>query len=191
MPSIMFIAVARKAGSSAITEHARTACHGKATLFTAHALKPCSMFGASVSMRHANGRDVHAQSGCLSASSQPTNQRRQSATCHRQVVACPSAGNRHHAPRHLFACHRQVGRASFGARRTEVAVRRLASIRQNLWKLMQASAVMQRPNINSHQQAPVSSPVLSSINRLTRRCSRRSVTGSLRQCLVGAAELGR
>jgi hypothetical protein len=191
MPSIMFIGVARKAGSSAITEHARSACHGKATLFTAHALKPCSMFGASVSMRHANGRDVHAQSGCLSASSQPTNQRRQSATYHRQVVACPPAGNRHHAPRHLSACHRQVGRASFGARHTESALPRLPSIRQNLWKSMQWSLVMQRPNINSHRQFNLPSPALSSINRLTRRCSRRSVTGSLRLRLMGAAELGR
>jgi hypothetical protein len=163
----MFIET-RNVTASAIDEHAGTACHSKAAFsviathinahrrshartprhaisafYAADAMKPCFMFGASVFMRHATGRDAQSQSGCLSCGSLLNSSQRPSATHHRQVVACPTAGNHDHVPRHLSACHHQEGRASFGARRTEVALPRLASIRQNLWKSIQGSAQCQ------------------------------------------------
>ena len=179
--------------ASAITAHAGTACHGKAAFFAAHALKPGFMFGASVAMRHADGRIAHAQSGCLSYGSPLTNQQRQSATCQRQVVARPSAGNRHHVPRHLSACLRQVGRASFGARRTEFASPCSTRIRQNLWqsKSIHGGAFVQSTSINNHGATVLLLPSVPPLGSLTGRCSRRSITGSLRQRLMGAAELGR
>ena len=74
-------------------EHAGMACRGKAASSVVHALKPCFVFGASVSMQHATGRCVHAQSGCLTFSSLLTKQQRQSATCHRHVAGRPAAAS--------------------------------------------------------------------------------------------------
>jgi len=86
---------------------------------------PASMrsfrFGASPASSFATWRRAKSQSGCLTYGSLLTSQRRQSATHHRQLVACPPAGNSNHVPRHLSTCHHQVGRASFGARRREIA----------------------------------------------------------------------
>jgi hypothetical protein len=103
-------------------------------------------FSASVSMRHANGCNVHAQSGCLPCGSLLTNQLRQSATR-----------------------HRQVGRASYGARRSASALRRSTSIRQNLWKSIQGSAPMHTLDINIHWHSSVFSSALASAPRLTWR----------------------
>ena len=83
----------RSIKASANVEHAGMACHGKAASSVVHALKPCLMFGASASMRHANGRNAHAQSGCLSFGSLLTNQQRQSATRHRHVAGRPAAAS--------------------------------------------------------------------------------------------------
>jgi hypothetical protein len=91
--------------------HSREPRLFKVAFSGAQTLKPCLMFGASVSMRHAPGRGAHAQSGRLPFSSLLTDQLRQSAT--RQ---------------------RQMGRASCGARRTATALPGSAGIRQNLWK---------------------------------------------------------
>ena len=110
MPSITVINEVRKGMASAITAHARTACHGKAAFAVIHASKPCLMFGASVSTRHATGLGTHAHSGCLPFGSLPTKQLRQSATRHRQVAGRPAAAshqssalatstNKHHAAR--------------------------------------------------------------------------------------------
>ena len=172
--------------ASAITAHARTACHGKAVFSAAHASQPCLMFGASVAMQHATGRSAHAQSGCLPFGSLLTNQRRQSATRHRKMVACPAAVNRQHVLRHLSACHHQVGRASFGARRVESASQRFTIIRQNLWQPIQGSAVMHRPNINSHGQSGLLPSSVPSLGSLTGRSSRHQ-----RAAHVGAAYLVR
>ena len=60
-----------------------------------------------------------------------------------------------------------MGRASFGARRNEAALPRLTSVRQNLWKSMQGSMVMQRPNINIHRQFVALSSALASVTSLT------------------------
>lgn len=120
------------------------------------------------SMRHANGHNAQAQSGCLPYGSPLTMQRHQSATR-----------------------HRQVGRASCGARRTETALSRSASIRQNLRKSTQGSMPMNRPNINIHRHSGVFSSALPSVTCLTRRSRGRPLTASLRQRLMGAPYLGR
>jgi hypothetical protein len=215
MPSNMPIE-ARSVRASATAEHAGTACQAKAAFsvmasriighrrshartarhtisaFTAnHMFKPCLMFGASVFMRHATGRDAQSQSGCLSCGSLLNSSQRQSATHHRQVIACPSAGNRDHAPRHLATRRLQAGRASFGARRAEVALPRLASIRQNLWQSIQGSTPMQKPSIHSHRQFGLFSSAMASVQRLTRRSSGRPLSASLRSGQAGAAYLGR
>ena len=112
----------------------------------AHTLKLCFMFSASVFSRYAAGRDAHAQSGRLPCGSLLTNQQRQSATR-----------------------HRQMGRASYGARRAETALPSSPSIRQNIWKLTQGSAAMHKPNINIHRHFGVFSSALAPAQRLTRR----------------------
>ena len=163
--------------ASAITEHARTACQGKVAFSVFHALKPCFMFGASVSMRHAIGRGAHAQSGCLTYGSLLTNRRRQSATRHRQVVACPSAGNRDQVLRHLSACHRQVGRASYDARRAKISTPRSTSIRQNLWQSIQEGTILQSTSINNHGTALLLRPSVPSLGSLTGRSRGRPSHG--------------
>ena len=77
--------------------------------------------------------------------------------------------NRHHVPRHLSVCHRQVGRASFGAQRAEPALPGSTNVRQNIWNSIQGSAAMKRPYINSHRQFGVFSSALAPAPRLTRR----------------------
>ena len=130
-----------------------------AAFFAAH-MSPCIlMFSASVSMRHANERNAHAQSGCLSFGSLLTNQLRPSATR-----------------------HRQVGRASYGARRTASSFPRSTSIRQNIWQSIQGSAAMQEPNINIHRQFGVFPSALASAPRLTGRS-----TGHQRAAHVAAS----
>jgi hypothetical protein len=177
MPSIMFIAVARKAVSSAITAHARTACHGKAVFSVAHALKPCLMFGASVSMRHATGRSAHAQSGCLTFGSLLTKQQRQSATRYRHVAGRPTAASdqsgalatstdRQHATRtsRQHASHKE-------AVSNMVCRPRPKSLgtMQNVASQIQWRAVRQRRIINIHRHSGVFSSALSPAQRLTRR----------------------
>jgi len=171
--------------------HARTAPLTSAIFFAAPAPMHHWMFGALAANINAIGRIAKSQSGCLPYGSLLTNSQRKSATRHRQLVACPSAGHGDHAPRHLSACHHQVSRASFGAQRTETALPRSTSIRQNLWKSNQGSVVMQRPSINSTTPVGMFSTALASAASLTGRCSRRSLTASLRHGLMGAAELGR
>jgi len=131
----------------------------KVAFSTVHALKPCLMFGASISTRHASGRNAHAQSGCLPYGSLLTSQQRQSATR-----------------------HRQVGRASYGARRTASTLLRSTSIRQNLWNSKQGSVAMHKPSINIHRQFGVFSYALASAPRLTGRS-----TGHQRAAHVAAS----
>ena len=57
------------------------------------ALKPCLRSGASVSRRHATGRSVHAQSGCLPCGSLLTNQLRQSAIRQSFMAGRPTAAS--------------------------------------------------------------------------------------------------
>jgi hypothetical protein len=131
----------------------------KASFFAAQMSSRILTFSASVSMRHATRRNVHAQSGCLPCGSLLINLRRQSATR-----------------------HRQVGRASYGAQRTESAVHMPTSFGQNLWNSTQGSAAMHQPNINVHRQLGVFSSALASAPRLTRRS-----TGHQRAAHVAAS----
>jgi hypothetical protein len=131
----------------------------KASFFAAQMSSRILTFSASVSMRHATRRNVPAQSGCLPCGILLTNQRRQSAT-------------RHH----------QVGRASYGAQRTETALPGSTNVRQNLWKSMQGSAAVHKPNINIHRQFGVFSRALSPAPRLTGRS-----TGHQRAAHVAAS----
>ena len=138
--------------------------HAMAVLFAAHASLHGFRFGVSMASSFATWRTTRSQSGRLSCGSLLTNRRRQSATRHRQLVACPSAGNGDHVPRHLSACHHQVGRASFGAQRRGTALPRPTSIRQNLWKSNQGSKAMPRPSIIANaQKAYLFSPALASV----------------------------
>jgi hypothetical protein len=142
-----------------LQHHSRVPRSFKVAFSAAHALKPCLMFGASASMRNASGRHAHAQSGCLPYGSLLTKQQRQSATR-----------------------HRQVSRASCGARRTEASLPGSASIRQNLLNSKQGSAAMHKPNINIHRQIGMLSCALSPAPRLTRRS-----TGHQRAAHVAAS----
>jgi len=146
-----------------LQHHSRAPCQFKAAFFAAQISSRILRFGASVSMWHATGRDAHAQSGWLSFGSLLTNQWRQSATR-----------------------HRQVGRASFGARRAESAMPQLTSIRQNLWKSMQWSAGMQGRIINIHRQSGEFSSALASVTRLTGQSR-----GHQRATHIGAPYFGR
>jgi len=175
--------------------YARALMHAIAFPSAVHASLHWLRFGVSLASSFATWSSAEPQSGCLSYGSLRTNQQRQSATCDRQVVACPSAGNGDHASRPLSACHHQVGRASFGAQRTETALPRPASIRQNLWKSNQGSVVMQRPSINLNAQAGVFSAALAPVCSLTQRSSGHpylpASMGTLRASHSGAAYLGR
>jgi hypothetical protein len=131
----------------------------KASFFAAQMSSRILTFSASVSMRHATRRNVQAQSACLPCGSLLTDQRRQSATR-----------------------HRQVGRASYGAQRTASALLRFTSIRQNLWQSKQGSAAMQKPNIKIHRQLGVFPSALASAPRLTGRS-----TGHQRAAHVAAS----
>lgn len=119
--------------------------------FAVRMLSRSLRFGASVSMRHATGRNADAQSGCLSFGSLLNRQQRQSAI--RQ---------------------RQMGRASCGALRTESAAHMSTGMRQNLWnsKCREARG-MQGQGINIHRQFGVFSSALASVTRLTQRSSGR------------------
>jgi len=185
--------------ASAITAHARTACHGKAASSATHASKPCLMFGASVAMRHTNGRGAHAQSGCLSFGSLLANQQRQSATCNRQVAGRPAAAsdqagalirstNRQHAAR----THRQhaSGKTAVSTMVYRPRPKSLETL-QNAGSSIQGGVCMQGRSINIHGLENLLSRSVPPLGSLTGRCSRRPFTGSLRQRLMGAAELGR
>ena len=152
-------------------------------------------FGALLPSSSATLRSAKSQSGCLSYGSLLTKQPGQSATRHRQLVACPAAGNGDHVMRCLSACDHQVGRASFGAQRRETALPRPISIRQNLWKSNQGSVVMQWPSIKSSAQVGVFSTPSPTRTRLTGRSSGHQYLpasiGSLRASHSGAAYLGR
>jgi hypothetical protein len=96
---------------------------------------------------------------------------------------------RHHPSR-----HGQTGRPSFGGQQTNVAVSRLVSIRQNLCESHQGSAVMQRPNIEVHEQVGLFSSPSASLPCLTCWSSRRqqlAAVGALRASRSGAAYRGR
>jgi hypothetical protein len=140
--------------------YARTLMHATAFLSTAHTSLRVFRFGASPSSSSATWRTAKSQSRCLSCGSLLTKQLRRSATRHRPLVAGPSAGNGNHVPRHLSACHHQVGRASFGAQRRETALPRSTSIRQNLWKSNQGSGHTKA----KHQQAQPGSRGLSALS---------------------------
>src|SRR5690606_38437205 len=86
--------------------------------------------------------------------------------------------------------HRQIGRASCGARRTATALLRSTGIRQNLWKSMQGSVGMQSRSINIHWPSGVFSSALASATSLTGRSRGRPLSPSLRQRLMGAPYLG-
>jgi len=177
MPSIMFIAVVRKAVSSAITAHARTAIHGQAVFSATHALKPCIMFGASVSMRHATGRDAHSQSGRLPCGSLLTNQQRQSATRNRQVAGRPTAASHQSSAQAMSTNKQHAARTSQQHALCNLAVSTMVchprpksfGTVQNVANQIQAGAVMQTPNINIHRHSGVFSSALSPAPRLTRR----------------------
>ena len=141
-------------------------------------------------MRHATGRAAQSQSGCLPVGSLLTNRQRQSATVHGHEVACPAAVNGKHVLRHLSSRHRQMGCPPVGGQQTKVAVSRSVSIRQNLCKSHQGSVVMQRPNIEVHEQVGLFSPPSASRPCLTCWSSRRqqlAAVGALRTSCSGAA----
>jgi len=174
---------------------ARTLMLAIAFLSTVHASLRGFRFGVSLASSFATWRTARSQFGCLSYGSLLAKQQHRSATRHRQLVACPSAGNGDHVPRNLSACHHQVGRASFGAQRRETALPRPTSIRQNPWKSNQGNAAMHRPSINSKAQVSVFSAALASVTRLTQRSSGHQYLpasiGTLRASHSGAAYLGR
>ncbi len=174
---------------------ARTLMHAEAFLSVAQASPRWFKFGALGSSSMATRCLAKPQSGCLSYGSLRTAQPRQSATRHRQLVACPSAGTGDHVPRNLAACHHQAGRASFGAQRRETALPRPTSIRQNLWKSNQGSVVMQWPSIKSSAQVGVFSTPSPTRTRLTGRSSGHQYLpasiGTLRASHSGAAYLWR
>jgi len=179
-----------------------------ATFSATHALKPCFMFGASAARRHAIGRGAHAQSGCLSFGSLLTNQQRQSATRHRFVAGRPAAASARlgalagqrtnipqpwHSPPLLGARIRQQHSScneAVSAMLCRPRPESLAAV-QNVASQIQGGAGMQGRISNIHQRFGVFSSAFASAQRLTRRCSRRPLTASLRQRLMGAAELGR
>ncbi len=174
---------------------ARTLMHTTAFPSAVQAFIRVLRFGVSLASSSAAWRSATPQSGCLSYGSLLTKQPRQSATRHRQLVACPPAGNGDHVPRHLSACRHQVGSASFGAQRRETALPRPTSIRQNLWKSNQGSVVMQWPSIKSSAQFGVFSTPSPTRTRLTGRSSGHQYLpasiGTLRAAHSGAAYLGR
>ena len=190
--------------------HYRAGISSQATaaFSAAHALQPCLMVGASASMRHATGRSAHAQSGRLSFGSLLAQQQRQSATRHRFVAGRPAAasamlgalaGQRTnipqpwHSPPLLGARIRQQLSSCKEAVASMVCRPRPKSHAtvQNVASQIQGGAGMQGRIINIHRRFGAPSSALASAQRLTGRCSRRSVTASLRQRLMGAAELGR
>ena len=175
--------------------YARALMHATAFLSAAHASVRVFRFGVSLPSSSATWRSAKSQSGCLPYGSPLASQPRQSATHHRQLVACPAAGNGDHVPRHLSARDHQVGRASFGAQRRETALPRLTSIRQNLCKSNQGSVVMQWPSIKSSAQVGVFSTPSPTRTCLTGRSSGHQYLpasiGSLRASHSGAAYLGR
>ena len=189
IPSIMFIAVNRKASSSAITAYARTESHGQAVFSVVHALKPCFMFGASVSMRHATGRDAHAQSGCLPAGSLLTNQQRQSATRHRHVAGRPTAPSDQSGALTTSTNKQHAARTSRQNASSKLAVSTMVCCPrpksfgtvQNVGSQIQGSAGMQGCIINIHRNSGVFSSALSPAQRLTRRS-----TGQQRAAHVAA-----
>jgi hypothetical protein len=173
----MFIAVVRKAVSSAITAHARTAIHGQAVFSATHTLKPCFMFGTSVSMRHAIGRGAQSQSGCLTFGSLLTNQQRQSATRHRQVAGRPAAASDQSSAQVLSTNKQHAARTSWQHASCKLAVstmvcrprpKSLETV-QNVGHQIQGSAGMQGQIINIHRHSGVFSSALSPAPRLTRR----------------------
>jgi hypothetical protein len=167
----------RSIKASANVEHAIAACHGKAVFYVVHALKPCFMFGASVSMRHSTGRDAHTQSGCLTYGSLLTNQQRQSATRHRQVAGRPAAPSDQPAALARSTNRQHAARTSQQHASCKEAVSNMVcrprpksfGTVQNVANQIQAGAVMQRPNINIHRHSGVFSSALSPAQRLTRR----------------------
>jgi hypothetical protein len=175
--------------------HARALMHAKAFPSAVHTSLQGFRFGLSRASSSATWRTAKSQSGRRSCGSLLTKQQRRSATRHRSLVACPSAGNCNHALRHLSACHRQVGRASFGAQRRETALPRSTSIRQNPSKSKQGSAVMQWPSIKPNAQFAVFSTPSPTCASLTGRSSGHQYLpasiGTLRATHSGAAYLGR
>lgn len=171
--------------------HAGTAPQAMAVFFAGQASQHLLMFGASLANRVAIGRFARSQkSGRLSFGSLLTNRRRQSATGHGHEVACPAAVNGQHVLRHLPSCQGQTGCPSFGGQQIKVAVSRLTSIRQNLSKSHQGSALMRRPNISVQQQVGVFSSPFASLPCLTCWSSRRqqlAAVGALRTSCSGAA----
>lgn len=180
--------------ASSITAHARTACHGKAVFSAAHASKPCLMFGASVAMRHANRRDAHAQSGCLTFGSLLTDQQRQSATRYRQVAGRPAAASHSSGAQARSTKTQHADRTRSQHASHEVAVSTMVcrprpkslETLQNVGSQIQGSAGMQSRVINIHRHSGVFSSALAPVTRLTRRSSRHQ-----RAAHVGAAYLGR
>ena len=190
MPAFMLSVAARSSSAYAFAAHAGTACLAKVAFSAFHASAHLLRFGVLTSMRHATGRDAQAQSGCLPVGSLLTNRQLQSATAQRHEVACPAAVNGQHALRHLSSRHRQMGCPSVGGQQTNVTVSRLVSIRQNLCESNQGSAVMQRPNIEVHEQVGLFSSPSASRPCLTCWSSRRqqlAAVGALRTSCSGAA----
>ena len=147
------------------------------------------MFGASVSMRHAIGRDAQAQSGCLSFGSLLAKQRHQSAPLHRQVAGRPPAASIQPGALATSTNKLHAARTSRQHASCKLAVlnmvcrRRPKSLEtlQNVACQIQGSAGMQGRIINIHRHSGVFSSALSPAPRLTRRS-----TGQQRAAHVAA-----
>jgi hypothetical protein len=189
MPSFMLIE-AQSIEASANVEHAGTASHGKAVFSSAHASKPCFMFGVSVSMRHAIGRGAHSQSGCLPFGSLLTKKRRQSATRHRHVAGRPSAASYQSSAQARSTKKQHAARTSKQHASYKLAVssmvcrprpKSLGTV-QNVASQNQGSVGMQGRINNIHRHSGVFSSAISPAQRLTRRS-----TGHQRAAHVAAS----
>jgi hypothetical protein len=157
-------------------------------------MKPCSMFGASVSMRHAIGRFAHAQAGCLSFGSLLASQRHQSFTRHRQVAgrsaaashqsdALATSTNKHHAARTSWQhALRKVAVSTMVCRPPPKSLETL----QNVGSQIQGSAGMHGRIINVHRQSGMFSSDSASATSLTLQSR-----GHQRAAHVGAPYFGR
>lgn len=176
--------------ASANVEHAGMACHGKAASSVVHALKPCFIFGASVSMLHATGCSAHAQSGCLSFGSLLTKQQRQSATRHRHIAGRPTAASDQSSSPATSTNRQHAARTSRQHASSKVAVSTMVCRHrpksfgtvQNVSSQIQGRAKMQGGTINIHRHSGVLSTALSPAQRLTRRS-----TGHQRAAHVAAS----
>ena len=126
-----------------------------------------------------------------------------------RLVGCPSSGGQRDAVlRHQIHCigsWPEVLLFNFGstsAASPSAAVKRILSSQvsarvaeslQTVFNCMprHRESVMHRPNINVHRLSGLLPRSVPAFTSLTRRCSRRSLTASLRHRLMGAAELGR